>query len=246
MKFNAIVNTIPRALHVAGLLMLTGTAAHAAPLNTWQTAGDVTQNTQLGAISLGSSSYLLGTASASAAEDAPLAAGALNLSGQNPLETGELTAILGLPGAILDDEVNGNFAYEGSALFDTENVQAGDTLNFDWRLFGQINTGFTPVPDTAWLILGNEAFKLADVDSLDMVSNNWLDSGTRHISYTFTQTGSMKIGFVVADVDSYGTSSVLAIQNVALTAAVPEPEGVALALTGLLILGRLSRRSHQN
>lgn len=246
MKFNAIFNAAPRSLTAAGLLMLVSAAAHAAPLNTWQTAGDVTQATQLGAISLGQTSYLLGTASLNATDDAPLAAGALNLSGQNPLEIGDLTATIGLPGAILDDEANAHFAYEGSALFNTVNVQAGDTLSFDWRLFGQINTGSMPAPDAAWLILGNTAIKLADVDGLTTVNGTWLDSGTQHISHTFTQAGSMKIGLVVADVDSYDTTSVLAIQNVGLTAAVPEPEGVALALTGLLILGRLTRRSHQS
>lgn len=246
MKFNTILTSVARTLTAAGLLSLASAMAHAAPLNTWQTAGDVTQNTQLGAIPLGQTSYLLGTASLYAADDASLAAGALNLSGQNPLEIGDLTATIGLPGASLDDETNAHFAYEGSALFNTVNVQAGDTLSLDWRLFGQINTSAMPTPDAAWLILGNTAIKLADVDSLSTVNNTWLDSGSQHISHTFTQAGSMKIGFVVADVDSYDTTSVLSIQNIGLTAAVPEPEGVALALTGLLILGRMSRRSHQS
>lgn len=246
MKFNTILTFVSRTLTAAGLLSLASAVAHAAPLNTWQTAGDVTQNTQLGAISLGSTSYLLGTANLNAADDAPLPAGALNLSSQNPLETADLTAAIGLPGSSLDDETNGHFAYEGSAMFNTWNIQAGDTLSLDWRLFGQINTSAMPTPDAAWLILGNTAIKLADIDSLRTVNNTWLDSGTQHISHTFTQTGPMKIGFVVADVDSYDTTSVLALQNIGLTAAVPEPEGVALALTGLLILGRISRRSHQS
>ncbi|HEX5355259.1 MAG TPA: hypothetical protein VFW93_03515 [Aquabacterium sp.] len=235
-----------RVLTVAGLLTLSNAMAHAAPLNTWLTAGDVAQSSQLGNIDLSAPSYLLGTASLDVDDDAPLVAGALNLSGNNPLDNASLTGVIGVPGGLFDDVVNAHVSYEGSALFNTVNVQAGDTLSFDWRLFAQVNTGPMPVPDAAWLILDNSAIKLADVDSLSVMTGTWLDSGLQHVSHTFTQSGLVKIGFVVADMDSYDTSSVLAVQHIGLTPAIPEPEGLALALTGLLILGRLTSRSHQS
>lgn len=242
MKFTSTL----RALTTAGLFTLTGALAHAAPLSTWLTAGDVAQGAQLGSIDLTMPSYLLGTAGMDAAEDAPLAAGALNLSGQNPLDVASLTSVIGVPDNLFDDQAHDHFSYEGSALFNTVSVQAGDTLSFDWRLFAQVNTESIPATDAAWLILDNTAVKLADVDSLSVMNGTWLDSGLQHVSHTFTQTGLVKIGFVVADVDSYDTTSVLAVQHIGLTPAVPEPEGVALALTGLLLLGRLTRRSHQS
>ncbi|MBI5925276.1 MAG: hypothetical protein HY836_06720 [Aquabacterium sp.] len=242
MKFTSTL----RALITAGLFTLTGAVAHAAPLNTWLTAGDVAQGAQLGNIDLTMPSYLLGTAGMDVAEDAPLAAGALNLSGQNPQDVASLTSVIGVPDYLFDDQTHDHFTYEGSALFNTVSVQAGDTLSFDWRLFAQVNTESIPAADAAWLILDNTAIKLADVDSLSVMNGTWLDSGLQHASHTFTQTGLVKIGFVVADVDSYDTTSVLAVQHIGLTPAVPEPEGVALALTGLLILGRLTRRSHQS
>lgn len=242
MKFTSTL----RALTTGGLITLSGAVAHAAPLNNWLTAGDVAQGAQLGSIDLTTHSYLLGTASMDVAEDAPLAAGTLNLSGQNPVDTTSLTGTIGVPDTLFDDEAQAHFPYEGSALFNNVNVQAGDTLSFDWRLFAQPTTGSMPAPDAAWLILDNTAVKLADVGNLSVMTGTWLDSGLQHVSHTFTQTGLVKVGFVVADVDSYDTTSVLAIQNIGLTPAVPEPEGVALALTGLLILGRLTRRSHQS
>ncbi len=242
MKFTSSL----RALSTAGLFTLYGAVAHAAPLHTWLKAGDVAQGTQLGDIDLTAPSYLLGTTGMDVAEDAPLAAGALNLSGQNPLDVLSLTGVIGVPDDLFDDQARDHFTYEGSALFNTVSVQAGDTLSLDWRLFAQPDTGAMPAPDAAWLILDNTAIKLADMVNLNTMTGTWLDSGLQHVSHTFTQSGLIKIGFVVADVDSYDTTSVLAIQNIGLTAAVPEPEGVALALTGLLILGRISRRSHQS
>lgn len=243
LKYAPLLSPAARLLAATGLLALSSTMAQATPLGNWLTVGDVSQAYQLGAIDLAGHAYLLGTASLDFADDAPLAAGALNLSGNNPGDIGSLTSAMGVSGTLFDDDTNGHYAYEGSALFSAPlNVQAGDTLSFDWRLFSQVSTGPIPVPDAAWLVLGNTAIKLADVGALSTVNSGWLDSGSQHLTRTFTQSGSVRIGFVVADVDSYDTSSVLALQNIQLTAAVPEPDSLLLVLTGVLLLGHAARK----
>lgn len=242
-KYARTFSPAARLLAASSLLGLSATMAQAAPLVDWMTLGDVRQAYLLGPIDLGDSSLLLTTASLDFADDAPLAAGALNLSGTSPVDVGTLTTLMSLTGAPFDDEANGHYAYEGSALFSAPlSVQAGDTLSFDWRLFGQVSPGPIPVPDAAWLTLDNTVIKLADIGSLSTLNQGWLDSGTQHLSHTFTQAASVRIGFAVADVDSYDTSSVLALQHLALTPAVPEPESLGLALVGLLLLGHAARK----
>lgn len=242
-KYARTFSPTARLLAAIGLLGLTSSIAQAAPLVDWMTLGDVRQSYLLGPLDLGDSALLLSTDSFEFADDAPLAAGALNLSGTSPVDIGTLTTLMSLAGTPFDDEAQGHYAYEGSGLFSMPiSVQAGDTLSFDWRLFGQVGTGPIPVPDAAWLTLGTTAIKLSDIGSLSTLTNGWLDSGTQHVSHTFTQAGSVRIGFAVTDVNSYDTSSVLAVQHMALTPAVPEPESLGLALVGVLLLGRAARK----
>ena len=108
-----------RALTTAGLLTMTSAMAYSAPLTSWNRAGDISQNTQLGTINLGQPSYLLGTASVDFAEDAPLAAGAWNLSGQNPLDFVSLTSAIGVPDTLFDDEAHAQ----------SENAKNGDAAD---------------------------------------------------------------------------------------------------------------------
>ncbi len=230
----------------------TASAAQAASLTSWLSIGDVSQasalaNPQAGStapsVNLGSQAYLLGTASLGFEDDAPLPAGALNQSGNNVVDSNALTSALSLPGAALDNDAAGLYAMEGSALFNTFTVHAGDTLSFDWRLLAQASAGGEPVPDTAWLVLGSSVIKLMDGSSLSTVNAGWLDSSVQHSQYTFSTGGTVKIGFAIADVNSFDTTSMLAIQNVALTnAAVPEPESLALLLAGLGVLAAVRKK----
>jgi hypothetical protein len=246
-----MTHTTPSALATAVLLGLFSATAQAAPLTSWLTLGDVAQAPFLASatpgsgniVDFGGQATLLGTASRVFEDDAPLAAGALNLSGNDAVDSFALTSALNLAGTALDDDAAGLYAMEGSAMFYTYAVQAGDTLSFDWRLLGQPSTGGAPVPDAAWLVLGDatgpssSAIMLGQTGGLSTLSAGWLDSGTQHLTHTFSQAGNVTIGFAIADVNSFETTSVLAIQNVTLsTAPVPEPEGLALLLAGLGVL----------
>jgi hypothetical protein len=228
------------------LSSLAASPAWAGPTGDWQTLGDVYQSSRVFGIELGQPAWLLGTASVDYADDAPLAAGELNLSGRPAADVSTLTAALGLSGDALDDPLAGRYAYEGSALWQQDLVvHAGDTLSLDWRLLGQASLQGESVPDTAWLVLGTQLIRLSDTEVWSQNAQGWRDSGQRHFSHTFTESGAIKVGFVLADVNSYDTTSVLAVSAIGLTQPVPEPANLALALTGLVILGRLSARGHQ-
>jgi hypothetical protein len=234
---------------IPALLALAASSAQAAPLQNgqftqgvagWQLAGDTTalSGSFLGA-SLGSASALvMGTASTAYDDDAPALAGTFNVSGLDPVETSSATGLetaLGLAQGAL-----GSNAYEGSGASQTFTVAAGDQLSFDYRLLTRDNGNAASEPDAAWLIWneGGNALQIALSDSSLLAGGpaGWLDSGVQHYSFTSAYTGQATLGFAVVDVNSFGTTSLLAIQNIAMTPAVPEPQSLALALMGLLIL----------
>lgn len=237
-----------RLLATAFLTLACG-AAHATPialnLSTWAAQGDVSVQTgnPMG-LSLGSSPTLvLGTASVSAQDDAPALAGAFNLSGHEVIAAGlDLEASVGLAPGALDDVGNGP-AYEGSTVRLNTSADTGDVWSFDWRLLTQVNPGITPLPDTAWLIWqqGSETshlVKLGDTFTLGMTSlgNGWQDSGWQHTSFVTPHAGSLSLALAVADVNSFDTTSALAIQNVVQTSAVPEASSILMVLAGLAMM----------
>lgn len=254
--------TTRTTLALAALSM--GTLTHAAALQNgsfdqglshWQAAGDVsTQSGTVLGIDLGAGpAVVLGTASTVYDDDAPAPAGSYNLSGQDPIETAPaqgLESWLGLPAQAL-----GANAYEGSALSQTFDVTAGTQVSFDWRLLTRDNGSRQGEPDTAWLswnqggqvqliTLGNVGSSLLQAGAAS--ANGWLDSGTQHASYTAQQGGTLTLSWVLADVNSFGNTSLMTLQNVAVTPSVPEPAGIALSLTGLVMLARRTRRAHQS
>jgi hypothetical protein len=250
-----------RTLALAALT-LAGAHAQAAPLqngsfsaglSNWAIAGDVSVQTgTVKGYNLGSTPTLvLGNASTAFDDDAPAAAGALNVSGLAPVEAPAMEAALGLAAGSLSNPGQNFSAQEGSVVTQSFFISAGQTVSFDWRLLAQPDGNLSSVPDTAWLSLtlngAASLIKLGDVSSLSTTVGGWLDSGLQHYSLTASQGGTATLGFAMADINSYSTTSLLAIQSVSLSAtpAVPEPDGIFLILTGLGLAWGVSRRHGQ-
>lgn len=257
----------PRLAALAAASLLAA-VAHAAPvLNTsdvaqlsgWSAAGDVAvKATGTAGLNLAQTSLLLGTATTDTPDDDPAAAGAYNVSLSNPVAGGsDLETSLGLAPGALDDNIGGHYAMEGSSAWKSFSVTSGDTLKVEWQLFARPDTGNSGIalPDTAWLVwtqgTNTQLIKLADVLGTPMStsnsanSNGWLASAAMQYTVTATQTGTARLGFAVADMDSFNTTTVLAVSNVTQTSAVPEPGSVLLVLAGLAMMVYMNRRHNQ-
>lgn len=248
------------AILVAGLMA--GSMAHAAIANGnfsaglagWQTFGDAAalSSSPAGlALPLSSSTLVLSTASLGS-DDYPQASGHYNLSGQDVGAIGSaggLEDFVGAPiGSLHPDPVNfTSVLWEGSAARQTFTVQAGDTLSFTWNLLST-DRDFA---DRAFVAIdthtanGLQVLALGDASqALGAVSGNaaLLQTGAQSFSHTFTSAGTVTLSLAVADLDAPDQTSLLTVNDVTLTAAVPEPSSAVLALLSLAAGGLFMRR----
>lgn len=236
----------PTAATLALLAALLATpASHAAAaqrvLGNWQHFGDVVSNED---------SVMLSTATTVYEDDAPLPAGYFNLSGQDAGEVGAaqgLESFVGVPiGALDPDPVDHTVAlYEGSAARLTLEVQAGDTLSFQWNLLtadtwmadpAMLLIGYGTGQDAQWTVLGDATQALQPGAAADL-----LQTGYRNHTHTFTRSGTVTLAFAVADAGDYNGTTQLSIQGVQVT-AVPEPQALSLVLGGLALLAWRRKR----
>lgn len=248
MTFQAFTFKPLARLLLVGSLMAAG-GAHAAPITFsetfdaghagWQVRGDVSNQDNSGDIYVAMSN-----ASLLSEDDFPLPAGTFNLSGVAAVEAGSaLEGFIGAaPGAF---DTDGQSAYEGSVMWRTVSVQAGDVLRFDW-LLATNEVGAGALPDYAFFAIDDEVIRIAS--TADATSPPILpflaDTGIRSFEYVFTRGGAVRLAFGVVDVGDFGVTTALAIDNVSIT-AVPEPESWALMLAGLIGVARAARRARR-
>jgi hypothetical protein len=192
----------------------------ASDLGDWNVSGDV---------AVRDGAAFLTTAALAGGDDL---SGSYNFSGNEVTASfPDLESLLGLGAGALDPApLNFVYASEGSALFQSVSVQAGDVLGFDWTFLSNDDGG----ADYAFLVIDGAVF--------DLSTGSSLTSGTTY-SYGFTtgpqlfqstpfaSAGTVTIGFGVVDVIDGFSTSALIIDNVAL-APIPEPSAFA-ALAGL-------------
>lgn len=231
MKKQGITIAAALAMVFAGNAMAVTNGSFNSGLNGWSALGDV--NLQAGAI-------LMTTASVDFEDDFPEAAGAFNASGTAAAETGVVGGIEDFIGVAMGTlNVQDNFAFEGSVLKQTFNVNAGDTLTFNWNFFtNEASNG----ADYAFVSINGTLTQLAaPADAINSSLPYAYTSGFQTFSQTFNAASSVTLAFGVVDVNDYNVTSALWFDNVAV---VPEPETYAMFLAGLGLMGFASRRKH--
>jgi hypothetical protein len=195
-------------------------------LNSWSVLGDVLAT---------SSTARLTTASLLFEDDFPAVAGTFNISGTSAADniSGSLESFAGLTNGAL-----GSDAFEGSALKQTFNVNAGDTLSFGWKFLTNEGTQ----PDYAFVVINGVASTLVTTAAATIPSSplTW-ETVSGVFSHSFASASTVTLAVGVVDIGDYNATSELRINDVAL-APIPEPETYALLLAGLGLLGAVSRR----
>ena len=238
MVLKKIATASTLAMLFAGNAFAVSNGSFSSGLNGWSAIGDV--NLQAGAI-------LMTTASVDFEDDFPEVAGAFNASGNPAIETGVvggLEQFIGIPFGDLD--LDSNTAYEGSALMQSFNVNAGDTLTFNWNYFTtEPNTGVTnELLDYAFVSINGTVTMLANrFNAVNPSLPYDYTTGFQTYSQTFNNATFVTLAFGVVDTNDYIGTSALWFDNVAV---VPEPETYALMLAGLGLIGFVSRKRKQN
>lgn len=159
----------------------------------------------------------------------------------------DLSEFLGVSTSALDV---GGFAYEGSAIKKTINVNAGDILTFTW----DFNTNETLLATDPWrgsfldytfLSVNNQIIKLADTNNalVDSASIFDKETGIQNYEYTFNSAGTQTIAFGLVDIDDFSVTSAVTIKDVSVKAtpkSVPEP--VSILGTGFAVFFSLLYR----
>lgn len=187
----------------------------------WTTTGDV---------AVQSGSAVLTTAYTTEQDDFPLAASALNLSG-NPtvMAGGDLELFAGLAAGALDLDSLSQ-ATEGSAMKATFSAAAGTTLSFDWQI---TTRDATAGQDYAFITINGALINLASAGSATAAATGdyFTQTGVAHFEYVIPAGGDYTVTFGVTDVGDYSGTTALRIDNVNMT--VPEAGSSLLALAGL-------------
>lgn len=206
----------------------------------WTTGGDA---------AAAGNQLVLTTASATWQDDfdAGLAAGARNVSGNEPLPVasgaGSLEAFAGVPPGAFDVPATGAYAYEGSAASQTFTAAAGSQLSFRWDL-STLDQRDPAQADYAFIVIDGQASRLADAfaATTPIAGGDYAaHTGWTDYTATFANGGTHTVAFGVVDVGDFNDTSALAVAAVTVS-AVPETTPLALMAAGLGLLALQRRR----
>lgn len=232
MKTNLLITTAFAILLAASPLFAQVNPNFDTNLSGWTTTGDASVRD--------GTAYLTTATSVGPGDDG---VSNFNFSGTNIVDSLALETFAGLASGALDpDPANSVFAFEGSAIKQTFNVQAGDFIGFTWQLLTNEASG----NDYAFVFLDGVFATLGTSASATPTSIYGFSRATNtgsFLSSTFTtaQTITLTVGIVDAGSDG-ATSSALRFDTV----TIPEPSTYALlALSAVVGFFFLHRRNAQ-
>jgi hypothetical protein len=167
--------------------------------------------------------------------------GDFNYSGNPAASVGfvspNLAEFLGINASKLDV---GGYAYEGSAIKKTINVNAGDVLKFAWN-FQTNETALATDPwrgsfiDYSFFLVDGQLNKLADINNANAKLGSIFDqeTGLKPYEYKFNNTGTYTVALGVVDINDYNVSSALSLENIRVEKAYAVPEPVPEPMTML-------------
>ena len=216
-------------------------------LNGWSSAGDV--KAVAVATGIGFQAVLTNAAKTNQ-DDFPASTGALNVSGVDPLAVGSISGLDGFLNLSSYLVANGTSlldlaslsATEGSAISQSINLSAGETLSFLW----DFATADNVEGDYAFVLINGQKAVLANLLNSNPNASlmNPLISNTGQQLYSFTAiaSGAYAVAVGLVDVNDFGSSSMLTVGEFAVS-AVPEPSQWAAIVAGLFLVSRFVKRS---
>jgi hypothetical protein len=216
-------------------------------LDGWSSAGDV----KAVAVATGSGfQAVLTNAAKTNQDDFPASIGALNVSGVDPVAVGSISGLDGFLNLSSYLAANGTSlldlalvsATEGSAISQSINLNAGETLSFRW----DFATADNVEGDYAFVLINGQKTVLANLLSSNpnasLVNPLISNTGPQLYSFTALASGAYAVAVGLVDVNDFGSSSMLTVGEFAVS-AVPEPSQWAAMIAGLLLVSRFVKRS---
>lgn len=136
------------------------------------------------------------------------------------VEESDLSDFFGLTSASLDTLLEGD-ATEGSGIKQTINAQAGDILEFDYRLLTNEGTPQETFNDSSFFSIGGFTQELAD--TFDPTFSNQSVEGfaqatdSKTVKVLISQAGTYDLGFGIVDLTDTAVDSGLLLDDVKLT-----------------------------
>ncbi len=147
------------------------------------------------------------------------------LTAEAEFSVAQIEAFFGLAANTLRDFQPGEETTDGGAMRTEVTVSAGDTLSFSFNFLEDESPGQLTFIDLAVVVIGDQVFKLADVNDATTAGPNTPflsfseQTGYLTFNYVFPAGGTFQLGFAVMNEDDTSVDPGLLIDNVTITSS---------------------------